>query len=45
MENGNKFRILKEELYVSTFEKVKEHFEIINLNRYDLGGCEIGKDD
>ena len=30
---------------MSTFEKVKEYFETINLNRYDLGGCEIGEDD
>lgn len=31
--------------YMSTFEKVKEYFNTINLNRYDLGGCEIGEDD
>ena len=29
----------------STLEKVKEYFETINLNRYDLGGCEIGEED
>ena len=30
---------------MSTFEKVKEYFDTINLNRYDLGGCEFQDDD
>ena len=30
---------------MSTFEKVKEYFETINLQRYDLGGCEFQDDD
>lgn len=28
-----------------TLEKVKEHFKTINLNRYDLGGCEFVEED
>lgn len=30
---------------MNTFEKVKEYFETINLNRYDLGGCEFTDED
>lgn len=30
---------------MSTIEKVKKYFETINLNRYDLGGCEIVEED
>lgn len=30
---------------MSTFEKVKEYFDTINLNHYDLGGCEFQDDD
>lgn len=30
---------------MSTFKKVKEYFDTINLNRYDLGGCEFGEED
>ena len=35
----------KEEISVSTVERVKEYFDTINLNRYDLGGCEISEED
>ena len=31
--------------YMSTLEKVKEYFNTINLNDYDLGGCEISEED
>lgn len=30
---------------MSTFEKVKEYFDTINLNHYGLGGCEFQDDD
>lgn len=30
---------------MNTFEKVKKYFETINLNRYDLGGCEFTDED
>lgn len=30
---------------MNILEKVKEYFKTINLNRYDLGGCEIAEED
>ena len=30
---------------MNTVEKVKEYFDTINLNHYDLGGCEFQDDD
>lgn len=32
-------------LSMNTVEKVKEYFDTINLNHYDLGGCEFQDDD